>query len=128
MLINFCIRIWLGLCAVNLFYYLADGGEDGLVIKYLLGRIHEQDIYSVLTCEHVLLLSPCLSDTSFAEVALDCSLEYLLGYGYENPGMLTPGIFAYQVSHARNCSVTTFGKQLADKCLAAESFFFLKCI
>ena len=76
----------------------------------------------------MLLLSECLSDASFAEVALDGSLEDLLRYGYKNPGMLASCVLSHEVAHARNISVFTLRKKLADERLAAESFSFLKRI
>ena len=74
------------------------------------------------------MLSPCLSDASLAEIALDSSLEYLLGYGYKNPGMLTARVLSHEVAHARNISMSALGKQLADERLAAEPFFLFECI
>ena len=76
----------------------------------------------------MLLLSECLSDASFAEVALDGSLEDLLRYGYKNPGMLTARVLSHEVAHTRNISMSALGKQLADERLAAEPFFLFECI
>ena len=76
----------------------------------------------------MLLLPPCFSDASFAEIALDGSLEGLLRYGYKNPGMLASRVLSHEVAHARNISVFTLSKKLADERLAAESFSLLKRI
>ena len=76
----------------------------------------------------MLLLSPCLSDATFAKVALDRSLETFFGNRNKNPGMVTSSVLADKVAHARNISVTTLGKQFLYKGLAAESFFLFKCI
>lgn len=74
------------------------------------------------------LLAPCFSDASFAQITFYRSLEAFLGYRYKNPGMVTPSVLADKVTHARNISVTTLGKQFLYKILAAESFFFLESI
>ncbi len=76
----------------------------------------------------MLLLSPSLSDASFAEVALYGSLENLLWYGYKNPGMLASSVLSDKIAHARYISMLSLGKKNFDECLAAESFFFFECI
>lgn len=124
----FCICLWLWLYAVELFDNLTDSSVDGLVVKDLLRRIHEEDVHSVLACEHVLLLSPCFSDASLAEIALDRSLEDLLRYGYKNPGMLASRVLSHEVAHTRNITVSALCKQLSYERLAAESFALLKRI
>ena len=73
----------------------------------------------------MLLLSPGLPDASLAKVALDCSLEDLLRYGYKNPGMLASRVLSHDVAHARNIPVFALGKQTLDECLAAEPFVLL---
>lgn len=123
-----CICLRLRLYAVDLFDNLTYGRVDGLVVKDFLGRVHEEDIHSILAGEHMLLLSECLSDTSFAEIALDSSLEDLFRYGYKNPGMLASRVFSHEVAHTRNISVSALCKKLADECLAAEPFALLKRI
>ena len=111
------------------FYFLNDqayGSEDLLITENLFGWIYEQN---VSRCGKLVLLSaPCFANATFAQIALDSSLEAFLWYGYKNPGMVASGIFAYQIAHARNISVPTLGKQFLNKGLAAESFFFLECI
>lgn len=76
----------------------------------------------------MLLLSPCLPDATFAKVAFDRPLEAFFGDRNKNPGMVTSGVLADKVAHARNISVATLGKQFLNEGLAAESFFFFKCI
>lgn len=76
----------------------------------------------------MLLLSPRLSDATFAKVAFDRPFETFFRNRNKNPGMVTSSVLADEVAHARNISVTTLGKQFLNKGLAAESFFFFKCI
>ena len=123
-----CICLWLRLYAVDFFDNLTYGCVDGLVVKNFLGRVHEENVHPILAGEHVLLLSECLSDTSFAEIALDRSLEDLFRYGYKNPGMLTSRVLSHEVTHTRNISVSALCKKLSDERLAAESFALLKRI
>ena len=114
--------------AVDFFYDQANCSKDSFVVKKIFGRIHEQDIHAVLVVEHVLLLSPGFAYPSFAEIALDRSLEDLLRYGYKNPGMLASRVLSHEVAHTRNISMFALGKQLADERLAAEPFFLFECI
>ena len=123
-----CICLRLRLYAVDLFDNLTYGRVDGLVVKDFLGRVHEEDIHSILAGEHMLLLSECLSDTSFAEIALDSSLEELLGYGYHNAVYSAVRSVKALVAYARHTAVLTFGKKLRYGRLAAQSFFLRKSI
>ena len=122
------MAIFLRVLFIDLFDYLTDGREDCLIVKDFLGRVHEQDVHSVLAHQKMLLLSPCFPDASLAQVSLHSSLEDLLRHGYKNPGVLTSGVLADQISHARNIPVFTLRKKLTDERLAAESFVLLKCI
>lgn len=116
--------IWLcrSFSAVDFFYDQANCSKDSFVVKKIFGRIHEQDIHAVLVVEHVLLLSPGFAYPSLTEIALDGSLEDLLWYRNKNPGLLTSCVFSDKIAHARYISMSSLGKQLFNKRLAAESF------
>ena len=74
----------------------------------------------------MLLLSPALSNSAFAEISLDCSFEDLLRYRYKNPGMFASCVLSNQVAHARYTSMLSLGKKCLDESLAAESLFLFE--
>ena len=116
------------LCCVDLFYNAADTCVDIRIAEDLLAGIDEKYIRASGCREGVFLLSPAFTYASFEEVSLDSPLEHLFRHGNHNPVFLATCTCQIQKTQPGYVPVLSFGKQLSDAGLAAQSFFLRKSI
>ena len=76
----------------------------------------------------MLELSPAFSDTTFEEIALDCSLEHFFRYGNQNPAKTLSVVSNVDITDMSDVAMSSFGKKSFNAFLAAQSFFFRKSI